>query len=146
MVSSANQKVSCVQMPLSEEAESFFPRQEVFACPWSLFPLVACSGPSVVAKRRKINDRVVPILVAIRLNDVIACQDPRRTPSLPSVLLLDIWSCQEHVGLWINSTDDSTPNLHIILLSFYKSFYSKSRIRAFRMISRMEVESSVACK
>ena len=28
--------------------------------------------------------------------------------------------------LWINSTDDSTPNLCIILLSFYWSFYSKS--------------------
>ena len=28
--------------------------------------------------------------------------------------------------LWINSTDDSTPNLRIILLSFYWSFYSKS--------------------
>ena len=28
--------------------------------------------------------------------------------------------------LWINSTDDSTPNLRIILLSFYRSFYSHS--------------------
>ena len=32
---------------------------------------------NLVAKRRKINDRVVPILVAMRnWNDVIACQDP----------------------------------------------------------------------
>ena len=39
---------------------------------------------NLVAKRRKINDRVVPILVAIRnWNDVIGCQDPRKSLSLP---------------------------------------------------------------
>ena len=46
---------------------------------------------NLVAKRRKINDRVIPILVAVRnWNDVIACQDPRKSLSLPSVLLLAV--------------------------------------------------------
>ena len=39
---------------------------------------------NLVAKRRKINDRVVPISVAIRnWNDVIACQDPRKSLVCP---------------------------------------------------------------
>ena len=46
---------------------------------------------NLAAKPWKINDRVVPILVAIRnWNDVISCQDPRKSLSLPSVLLLDV--------------------------------------------------------
>ena len=44
---------------------------------------------NLVAKRRKINDRVVPILVAIRIGMTsYACRDPRKSLSLPSVLLL----------------------------------------------------------
>ena len=46
---------------------------------------------NLVAKRRKINDRVVPILVAIRIGMTsYACQDPRKSLSLPSVLLLAV--------------------------------------------------------
>ena len=46
---------------------------------------------NLVAKRRKINDRVVPILVAIRIGMTsYACQDLRKSLSLPSVLLLAV--------------------------------------------------------
>ena len=46
---------------------------------------------NLVAKRRKINDRVVPILVAIRIGMTsYACRDPRKSLSLPSVLLLAV--------------------------------------------------------
>ena len=58
---------------------------------------------NLVTKRRKINDREIndrvgPILVAIRnWNDVIACQDSRKSPSLPGVLFLAVWSWQDCV-------------------------------------------------
>ena len=46
---------------------------------------------NLVAKRRKINDRVVPILVANVIGMTsYGCQDPRKSLSLPSVLLLDV--------------------------------------------------------
>ena len=46
---------------------------------------------NLVAKRRKINDRVVPILVANVIGMMsYGCQDPRKSLSLPSVLLLDV--------------------------------------------------------
>ena len=46
---------------------------------------------NLVAKRRKINDRVVPILVAICIGMTsYACRDLRKSLSLPSVLLLAV--------------------------------------------------------
>ena len=46
---------------------------------------------NLVAIRREINDRVVPILVAIRnWNDVICLSRSEKSLSLPSVLLLDV--------------------------------------------------------
>ena len=46
---------------------------------------------NLAAKQRKINDRVVPILVAyVIAMTSYGCQDPRKSLTLPSVLLLDV--------------------------------------------------------
>ena len=47
---------------------------------------------NLVAKRRKINDRVAPILIAIYVIGMTsyAYQDPRKSLSLPGVVLLAV--------------------------------------------------------